>query len=291
MSLPQLDGLRQMAAAYDGVILDLWGVVHDGSALYPGARDCLEHLRRLGKRVVLLSNAPRRAQSLVALLQDMGLPRSAYTDVMSSGEAVHDALLQRRDPWFQALGDRCLHVGPARDRHLYDALGLTVVEAVEAATFLLNTGPDAIGETLAQYQPILDQAARAGLPMVCANPDLVVMQNGQALLCAGALGRYYQEIGGDVRYRGKPDPAIYDICFAQLGVGDRRRILAVGDAFHTDMAGAAAVGIDAVLCTGGIHALDLGTTHGHPADPIKLAQLLAQHPTCPPIAAIPALVW
>jgi len=291
MIIPLLTGLAALADDYDGLILDLWGVVHDGSTAYPGVVDCLRHLRQRDKRVVLLSNSPRRTESLVRMLAAMGVARDLYLDLISSGEAVHDALLRRSDPWFAALGRRCLHVGPAHDRHLFDGLDLNRVEKIADADFLLATGPDSVDATLADYRPLLDQSAALGLPMVCANPDLVVIHAGRQMLCAGALAVYYQARGGDVRALGKPDPAIYAVCFARLGILDHRRILALGDAFHTDMAGAAIAGLDAVLCTGGIHAGELGTVYGRPPDPQLLAALAACYPDCPPRAEIAGLIW
>jgi HAD superfamily hydrolase (TIGR01459 family) len=291
MPIPILSGMRDIAPDYHGVILDLWGVVHDGARAYPGVKECLARLRDLGKRTVLLSNSPRRAASLTRMLQEMGIPRDHYHALMSSGEAVHAELASRRDPWFRKLGRRCYHVGPVRDLHLFDGLALDRVASLERAEFLLNTGPDDVGETLEMYRPLLDRAAALGLPMICANPDLVVMHLGQEMLCAGALAAYYQGIGGDVRYRGKPDPAIYDTCLSLLGMEDRRKILAIGDAFHTDMAGAARSGLDALLCCGGIHAEELATRYGQPPDPERLATLLAAHPDSRPVAAIGGLIW
>jgi HAD superfamily hydrolase (TIGR01459 family) len=289
--LKSVDHLRDIAQDYDGFIVDLWGVVHDGDRAYPGAAACLGELSERGKRVILLSNSPRRAESLVEMMRGMGIARRLYHAVMSSGEAVHAELLTRKDPWFARLGRRCFHVGPPRDLHLFDGLDLDRVERLEQAEFLLNTGPDDVADTLADYRPLLDRALALELPMICANPDLVVIHRGQPMLCAGSLALYYQDQGGDVRYRGKPDPAIYEICFSLLDVADHSRILAIGDAFHTDIAGAKRAGIDALFCTGGIHAEELGTVYGQPPDAAKLAALAALHPDLVPIAAIGGLTW
>jgi HAD superfamily hydrolase (TIGR01459 family) len=285
-----IDNLRAVADDYDGFIIDLWGVIHDGSVAYPGAAETLAALRGAAKKVVLLSNSPRRAESLVAMMKGMGIPRDLYSAVMSSGEAVHAELLTRKDPWFARLGRRCHHVGPPRDLHLFDGLDLERV-ALEGAEFLLNTGPDDVEDKVEDYASLLDRALALGLPMICANPDLVVIHQGHEMLCAGALAAYYEEKGGDVRYRGKPDPAIYQTCFALLGIKDRRRILGIGDAFHTDMAGAHRAGIDALLCTGGIHAEELGIGYGRRADAGKLGVLAARHPQVAPIGAIGGLIW
>ena len=89
--------------------------------------------------------------------------------------------------------------------------------------------------------------------MVCANPDLVVVNGGKTEICAGTVARRYEALGGKVHYFGKPHAPIYQESLALLGVGDRKRILAVGDSLRTDIAGANAAGIDGLLVLSGIH--------------------------------------
>ena len=233
MTVRVVSGLRELADHYDGFILDVWGVIHDGSNPYAGAKETLAELKARGKKTVMLSNAPRRGYALEGLMTGMGIDRSLYGAIMSSGEATHLALSRRDDPWFAALGHRCLHIGPERDKNIFDGLDLELVPGVEQAEFLLNTGPDKFEETVADYAPVLDAAAARHLPMVCANPDLVVIREGVKIICAGALAEYYKDKGGEVRYRGKPDPAIYGACLELLGVADRRRVLAVGAPVRT----------------------------------------------------------
>ncbi len=253
-----IEGLRDLAAGYDGFIVDLWGVVHDGIAPYPAALACLEQL--IGRRVLLLSNAPRRAASAQRMLQRMGVEDRLYTDILTSGEATWLALRDRIDPWFARLGTRAYHLGPMRDRNVLDGLGLTVVALPSEAEFVLNTGPDddvADPRALATFEPELQACLAAGLPMICANPDLVVMRGGTRILCAGALAEYYDEHGGDVAWLGKPDPAIYRLALDMMGLPPAR-VLAIGDSLHTDIAGAAGAGLDSVWVLGGIHAEALG---------------------------------
>lgn len=291
MTLPVLDGLSQWADRYDGFILDLWGVIHDGAKPYRGAADTLRKLTGLGKKTVMLSNAPRRSFALVQLMDGMGIPRELYGEVMSSGEAVHREMQQRTDPWFARLDRRCLHIGPERDRSIFDGLDLELVSGPAEAGFLMNTGPDKFEETVADYAPVLDQSLARGLPMVCANPDLVVIRQGREIVCAGALARYYEQKGGEVRYRGKPDPAIYRICLETLGIGDKRRVLVVGDAFHTDVAGANAAGIDVLFCSGGVHSAEIGVTYGQKPDPARIEAVIAAHGGIRPTAAIGGFLW
>jgi HAD superfamily hydrolase (TIGR01459 family) len=249
-----IDGMRLLAPDYDGFILDLWGVVHDGVAPFPGVLDCMERLVAAGKRIVLLSNAPRRADDVVRRIERIGVPRSLYHAVMSSGEEAWRHLKQRDEPFYAALGRRCLHICSERDLEMREGLDLEWVATPEEADFILNTGPAEWEDTHEDYAPLLAAARRRDLPMVCANPDLVVLHGGREALCAGALAEQYEAMGGRVRWHGKPHPSVYDSCLGLLGIADRGRILAIGDSLRTDLAGAERAGIPSLLIAGsGIH--------------------------------------
>lgn len=289
MTVPILPGLGALAGDYDGFILDVWGVIHDGATPYPHAVETLARLKRAGKATILLSNAPRRAEAVIASMVAMGIGRDLYGAVMSSGEAVHRELAERRDPWFARLGRRCHHIGPERDRNIFDGLDVDLV-SVDVADFVLNTGPDLFEESVGDYEPVLRAAARRQLPMICANPDQVVIREGRRIMCAGALATRYQTLGGEVAWRGKPDPAIYGDCLEVLGL-PRNRVLAVGDALHTDIAGAQAAGIDALFVTGGIHAEELGLrAHGEMPSGERVEALLHAH-KLRARAAMPEFRW
>ena len=266
MAIRLIRGIGPLAPRYDGIILDLWGVVHDGVAPLPGALECLGRLIEAGKRIVLLSNAPRRSGDVVERINRIGVPAGVYHDVVSSGEEAWQNLHRRNDPFYAALGRRCLHIGSERDAGIREGLGLELVGTAEEAEFILNTGPAGWDDRLEDYAPLLRQALARGLPMVCANPDLAVMHGGRLALCAGALAQWYEESGGRVRWHGKPFRSVYDTCLDLLGTDDRSRILAVGDSLRTDIAGAAGAGIDSVLIVGGIHADEFGAIGGQPPD-------------------------
>jgi HAD superfamily hydrolase (TIGR01459 family) len=274
-------GISGIAQNYDGFIVDLWGVVHDGIKPYPGVIGCLQELRSRKKKVVFLSNAPRRAAAIGRALAAMGIGASLYDGIMSSGEAVYLSLRDRTDTDFAALGRKLYHLGPERDRDVFDSLPLVEVKAPAEADFMLNTGPDdALGpEDPGIYTPVLDAALAAGLPMICANPDLEVVRDGKRIICAGMLAQIYAGNGGKVLQRGKPDPAIYAPTLALLGT-DKSRTLAVGDSLRTDMAGAKAAGIDACWVLSGIHAL-------HPGSAPQEATLAG----VTPVAILPEFAW
>ncbi len=290
-TLAVLPGFAPLAERYDGFVLDLWGVVHDGVKPYPGAVDCLSRMKAMGKRSVLLSNAPRRSAAAQAAMRAMGIADDLYDGILTSGEAVHLALRDRDDPWFAALGTKLFHIGPERDRNVFDTLALEQVDAPEKADFVLNTGPDdhQAGQTVEDFQPVLDACLKARLKMICANPDLEVIRGGVRVICAGALAQAYESMGGEARSLGKPDPAIYPRVFAMLGVA-KPRILAVGDALRTDIAGARASGIASAWVLGGIHAEELGLAEGEMPD-AELASARAAEDGLSPEAVIPAFRW
>ena len=282
MLLTPISGLRDVADAFDGFILDLWGVVHDGERPYPPAADTLRSLRDAGKKTILLSNAPRRGHALIDAMTKMGISRDLYGEVLSSGEATRDALIRRDDPFFAGLGQKVYHLGPERDRSVFEDTNLALVSDLTVADFILNTGPISLDEMVDDYMPVLEQGAALRLPMVCANPDFVVIRGGRPIVCAGALAARYNELGGKVALRGKPDPKIYKLAVERLGIPDKSRVAVVGDALETDVKGARASGLASVWCTGGIHAAALGVSYGIDADPAKaeaLARAEGQMPT------------
>jgi HAD superfamily hydrolase (TIGR01459 family) len=289
MTIRMLEGLAPVAASYDAFIVDLWGVLHDGAKPLPGTVECLTALKAAGKRVVLLSNAPRPAAPAIARLTEIGFARALYLDLMTSGEETWRHLVQRQDPWYAALGERCYMIGPPRDLGMLDGVRAERVYDLEAADFILNTGAD-YGDTVETFEPLLQRAQARGLKMICANPDLEVMMRGRREICAGALAVRYQAIGGEVRYHGKPYRSVYETCFALLGDPPRARVCAIGDSLRTDIAGAKGAGIDSILVIGGIHAEGLGVTPGElpPAD--RLEALCAAAGVRPQ-AAIAGLHW
>ncbi len=290
MAALSIPGIAALAPHYDGFVLDLWGVVHDGVAPLPGAVACLEALVAAGKRVVLLSNAPRRADDVIRQITAIGVPPGTYHAVMSSGEEAWQYLDRRKDPFYAALGRRCYHLCSDRDLEIRDGLALDWVEGVDEAEFILNTGPAGWDDTIEDYAPLLRQALAIRLPMVCANPDLVVMHGARLALCAGALAQWYQQQGGSVRWHGKPHRSVYDSCLTLLGLADRRRVLAVGDSLRTDIAGAAGADLDSVLIAGGIHADEFGMTGGSEPDFARIDAALSRGPYHP-VAVARRFCW
>jgi len=284
------DGLAALADGHDAFIFDLWGVLHDGVRAYPEAVACLRELKARGKPVLVLSNAPRPAHQVAAKMRAVGIPDDAWDHLMSSGEDAWRHLAQRPTPWYRALGRRMYHLGPDRDRAMREGVDAEAVTDLDAADFLLNTGPPNDERSVEPLVPLLEKAVARGLPMICANPDKVVMRGDTRELCAGSLAERHESLGGTVVYHGKPYPPIYRTCFAMLGDPDPARVAAVGDSLHTDIAGAHAMGMAGIMVTGGIHAEALGVRMGERPDAGALTALCAREGIWP-TAALPALRW
>ena len=277
-----LTGVERLADAFDGFIVDIWGVVHDGIRLYPGVCGALDRLAERGKAVVFLTNAPRRSRGVARMLARFELPERHRRHIVASGESVHAALAERADPFHAGLGRRCLVLGEMDGNDILTGLDLERAGTFEDADFIVNIGPWRADAALGDYEEDLARAARLDLPMICANPDLAVMEGDTWMLCAGALAARYETLGGRVAYHGKPHPAIYDACLERLGHPPRDRVVAIGDTLGTDIRGAAAAGMRSALVLGGLHA-EAAAGGG-------LAALYAEHRATPNFT-LPGLIW
>lgn len=250
--MPQiLPGIGDIAGFYDGYILDLWGVLHDGIAPFPDTIPTLQEMRRGKRNVWLLSNAPRRAAAVADFLTAMGITPDLYDGIMTSGEATYHAMADR---YLAQWGKRCLHIGPKHDVSLLDGLDVVLTEDPAAADFLLCTGVRNPADTAEPYRDLLAAAAEAGLPFLCANPDRIVHVGDRLVLCPGTFADIYMEMDGQVTWFGKPYRQVYSHC---LGAMPGQKVLAIGDGMPTDIAGATGAGIDSMLITGGIHRAEL----------------------------------
>jgi len=257
-SIVPLDGVAVLIDRFDLFLLDLWGTVHDGVALLPYSRDVLHNLKAANKTIVLLSNAPRRAATVEAQLESMGLERSAYDHVVTSGEDLWLSLRDRPDEWYQSLGSTAYFLGPDRDRAMADGNGVTLTGDPAKADFILGIGMLEPLASVEAHEDVLHAGVDAGIPLLCANPDLEVTVGGRHMLCNGALAARYQALGGAVRYHGKPTDSIYRRCLELASITQGNRVVALGDGLTTDIAGANAAELASVLVTGGLPARTLG---------------------------------
>jgi len=281
--IPILTSIGELAADSDAWIVDIWGVMHDGVRAHSRAADACRAFRAAGGSVALLSNAPRPFQSVVRQLDALGVPRDAYDFGVTSGDMTREIIAEM----IASGRDRpLLHVGPERDRGLFDGLGVQFA-AADAAELVVCSGLfDDASETPADYAELLRSLSARGVPMICANPDIKV-ERGQALVyCAGALAGAYQAIGGTVTYAGKPYDAIYRRTLVEIArlrglAVPNERVLAIGDGIDTDLKGAYAAGLRSVFIASAVH-LPEGLSAR------SLDRLFSDRPFAP-IAALPAL--
>lgn len=255
-----VEGLQSLAEKYDLILCDVWGVLHNGIKAYESASDALTRFRAKGGRVVLVSNAPRPGASVGTQLDGFQVPRSAYDAIVTSGDLTRLAIQERIDRIVH-------HIGPPRDMPIYGGLDVRF-GSIEEADYVVCSGFDNDEEeTVEDYRPQLEAMRRRSLLMVCANPDLVVERGHMILPCAGTIALAYEEMGGEVFYAGKPHRPVYEraLTVASDLAGHpipKERVLAVGDAIRTDIAGAVGFGIDALMIARGIHAQELGLHKG-----------------------------
>lgn len=250
-----VEGLQPFADRYDLVLCDVWGVLHNGLKAYEAASDALMRFRERGGRVVLVSNAPRPGAAIMTQLDGFKVPREAYDAVVTSGDLTRLAIQERLDKVVH-------HIGPPRDMPVYEGLAVRFGSIARADYVVCSGFDNDETETVADYRLRLEAMLERGLLMVCANPDLVVERGPVILPCAGAIALAYEEMGGPVYYAGKPHGPVYDRALAVAAELSGRpvgkdRVLAIGDAIRTDIAGAAAFGIDSLLVARGIHTAEL----------------------------------
>lgn len=273
---PMLSGLHEIVEQYDAFILDIFGVIHDGIKPFDGTVRCLEALKDAGKQTCLLSNSPRRVSGATGQMSTMGIPPELYDHCVTSGEATYQAL-KNRDA---SLGDDCWFIGTSLVSEIIEDIGLNMVHGPEQASFILNSIPGTETAQVDILKQQLQTAAHKNLPMICANPDLVVNIGRVQYQCAGTFAAYYEELGGSVIYHGKPHAPVYEMCYELLGSPDKSKICAVGDSFHTDITGANGFGIDSVMNLVGIHWEEI--LSGGRIDPKKMHDMLCSastHPT------------
>ncbi len=271
-----ITGLSELAPSYDALICDIWGVVHDGRVAHMAAAEALSRFRAAHGRVVLLTNAPRTPDEVVAQLKTIGVPPDCYDAIVTSGGAARDDLAAR--------GPTALYyIGPERDAVVFDGLAVTRTDIAHADVALCTGLVDDLTETPEDYRDILAAMRARNLTLLCANPDLKVHRGPKLCWCAGALAQAYEKLGGEVVYYGKPRLAIYGT--ARAALPGASRILAIGDGLFTDIKGANAAGLDALFIADGLHGEEIEPyTQSHLADLFAEAGVSA-------LAATRALQW
>ena len=278
-----IDALDGLADGYAAIFCDVWGVVHNGVSAFPDAIAALQRARAGGVAVILITNAPRPFNGVMEQLALLGVPEACWDRIVTSGDVTRDLI--RSGP------RRVFHIGPDRDMMIYDGLDVDLVEEFEASSVVCTGLFDDEAEEPGDYAEMLRRIRARDLPMICANPDIVVERGDRLIWCAGALARDYAQLGGRTQIAGKPHRPIYQAALAAarevLGRDvEGGKVLAIGDGVLTDVKGASDNGFDVLYVSAGIHAAEYG--HGASPDPVKLKAFLDKHGYSP-VAVIPRL--
>jgi HAD superfamily hydrolase (TIGR01459 family) len=277
----RVNGLKELAGAYDALVCDVWGVLHNGVASFPAAVEAIRRFRSESGPVLLMTNAPRPAGPIREQLKGLGVTADSYDAIVTSGDVTRGLIGEKP-------GAKLFHLGSDRDLSFYAGLDVKLVPEAEAELISCTGLFDDITETPEDYRQLLARLAARGLTMVCANPDLVVERGDQLLYCAGALAALYAELGGKAVLAGKPHAPIYEAARKMLEELGARNPLAVGDGLPTDIRGACDNGVPALFVTGGIHAADFGPVD-EPDQARVNARLDAEGMSA--VAFMPRLAW
>lgn len=249
----RIGALAELHSRYDVVLSDVWGVLHNGVTPWQDACHALTQAREAGLGVALITNSPRRRDAVALQLDQIGVPRSAYDRLVTSGDVTRKLISEGPKKVF--------FLGLDRDLTLFEGLGVELVDRNEADA-VVCTGPlDDENDEPEDYRDMFAPLVERGLPFICANPDLVVERGDKLVICAGSLAKVYREMGGETRIAGKPYAAMYDTALAELGElrgapVDPARAVAIGDGLPTDVHGALNYGLDLLYIAHGIHARD-----------------------------------
>jgi HAD superfamily hydrolase (TIGR01459 family) len=275
--------LRDLVDGKDVLLSDIWGVVHNGLVSFPQACDALLSFRKQGGTVILITNAPRPADSVQRQLRKLGVADDVYDAIVSSGDLTRHFVADHP-------GRKVFWLGPERDNSIYRGLD-PALSPLEQADYIICTGLlDDETETPEDYRGMMLQARERNLTLICANPDIVVERGDRLIYCAGAIAELYRELGGEVIFYGKPHRPIYEraIQLAAERKGQApalNRVLAIGDSVRTDLAGAHGFGIDCLFVTRGIHAEEFEGVDQ--LDPASVKELFGH----PPRALTRELKW
>jgi HAD superfamily hydrolase (TIGR01450 family) len=246
----RIESFSEISNHYDVVLSDVWGVLHNGVSAYREASIALEAARGRGLTVVLITNSPRIGWQVVEQLRQIGVPDSAYDRIVTSGDVTRALIAKGPKKVFL--------LGPDRDMPLLEGLGVERVGADDAEVIVCTGFFDDETETPDDYRDMLTAFEARKVPMVCANPDLVVERGHRMIPCAGAMAAFYDRMGGQTSVAGKPHTPIYEatIAAARDARGDFQldRVLAIGDGMPTDVRGALDYGLDLLYISHGIHA-------------------------------------
>ena len=298
---------KDLIDKYDGFILDQFGVLHNGVCGLEGAPDLVKTLRQThNKKLVILSNTSSSSESCKAKLPILGFDVKDFCNAVTSGEEagrhIRDiyAKSDKKALWFTWKTQNT----PLRFLKLCGNVPLTTDPSeadyviLHGVDLLRGPGEDGNAEEISlgdfhtsgkldesnsstTIESILQVCAERKLPMVCANPDFIIVKpDGSTGYMPGTISKRYKNLGGSCESFGKPHVPHFEACLRDLGL-DKTKVVHVGDSLHHDIKGANDAGIDSVLVTGGIHRTELGSELNAVPDTEALKELFEKHGQMP----------
>tara|TARA_B100000575_G_C23095062_1_gene631555 strand:- start:656 stop:1489 length:834 start_codon:yes stop_codon:yes gene_type:complete len=248
-----IKSIKDIADYYDTFLIDQWGVMHDGNNGFKHAIETIDFLENKNKKLIVISNSSKRKQTSLERLPLFGFRKNSFVEVQTSGELIWNIV--NNMSFNQSKKITCLHIF---DDTKEDGLGfrkglknILFTDNVKEADFVLACTPY-INLKPVDYIPLLNEAFKKNLVMYCANPDYETIEKKNNIFCMGLIGKLYEEIGGKVIIKGKPDKSIYEESTKKINL-DKSKTVAIGDSLFHDIKGANLYGIDSVLVTSGIH--------------------------------------
>ena len=295
---------RDIVDQYDAFILDQFGVLHNGVHPLDGAVELIKYMHEKKKKLIVLSNTSAPSKNALQRLEQLGFPQKYFEDAITSGEEASRYVRMtygtdrakitkvifltwdvrvpnnpRLTALPQAFLDACCSVDKSDENSSSHRIQVTD-NIADADLVLLHgsevwyRGTDAEPISLGSFietgncadviDPLLQQFIQYNLPLICANPDEIVVTptNGKAFM-PGRIAQRYQELGGThCRLFGKPNVEHFEACLRQFqscsdGAITKDRVAHVGDSLHHDILGANRAKIPSVFITSGIHASQL----------------------------------
>ena len=253
MAIQELQSIEEISDLFEVFIFDIWGTIYDGQALFPGVKNVLRSLRQKGKCIIFLSNSPQIENVLYERLNTLGIDRGLFDEVVTSGGEAKRQLSKGQQSKKMQFDGPVYLTGPNRYPNVIPEENFLIETALDKSKWILNAGPDKAEETLDDYIKILQRAKSLSIPMLCTNPDKIVLHGNATHICAGYLAAYYSSIGGAVSYIGKPYPAVFERCKSLSGKMDTSRYLMIGDNLETDIRGANSIKFSSLLLGTGVH--------------------------------------
>lgn len=276
----QISGLRDLEGRFDAFLIDQFGVLRDGRGPYPEAAATLVALKQTGARIIILSNSGKRSAENDRRLAKLGFDPASWDWFLTSGEVAWQ-ILTAESAKAAKQTTRCLLISRDGDTSPLDGLELERTANSADADIVLIAASEGDTYDLDHYRHLLERAAKRGVPCLCTNPDKIMLTAEGTAFGAGRIAELYQELGGSVRWIGKPFADIYASALDFLGHPDSDRVCCIGDSIEHDIAGAASAGLKSMLVKTGILA---------GSNPQQLQALFAEHGATPDYT-IDRFIW